>query len=281
MRFWDSSAILPLIVEETASDPAARYYAAYPELVVWWGASVECASALARLERDGTIETRDLTQALQQLQALQSAWNEVQPLDTARAAAQRLLRLHPLRAVDALQLGAALVATDHRPQAWDFVCLDTRLAAAAKRERFGKQLKPFEKFTFIIATNQSNIGSFLNMLIPPAMPASNATSALPVAPLWRPPRPAQGGNKIVKPPYPFRSLQTGQRTLRQRLRPHLQRENDRPSLLQYLRPDARPERCLPNHMYEQLNLNLLPTYPHLLRANPVYRDSERGTCATR
>lgn len=137
MRFWDSSAILPLIVEETASDPAARYYAAFPELVVWWGASVECVSALARLERDGALETRDITQALRQLQGLQSAWNEVQPLDTVRAAAQRLLRLHTLRAADALQLGAALVVADHRPQSWEFVCLDTRLAAAAEREGFG------------------------------------------------------------------------------------------------------------------------------------------------
>ena len=124
-------------MEECTSDYATRHYEANPELVVWWGASVECASALARLERDGTIETRDLTQALQQLQALQSAWNEVQPLDTVRAAAQRLLRLHTLRAADALQLGAALVVADHRPQSWEFVCLDTRLAAVAEREGFG------------------------------------------------------------------------------------------------------------------------------------------------
>ena len=73
MRFWDSSAILPLIVEERTSDYATRYYEANPELVVWWGAGVECASALARLECDGALETRDLTQALQQLQVLQSA----------------------------------------------------------------------------------------------------------------------------------------------------------------------------------------------------------------
>ncbi len=79
MKFWDSSAILPLIVEERTSDQASRYYDAFPALVVWWGASVECSSALARLERDGAIDTRDLTRALQQLQTLQSEWNEVQP----------------------------------------------------------------------------------------------------------------------------------------------------------------------------------------------------------
>ena len=104
-------------MEARASEYATRYYEANPEPIVWWGASMECASVRASLERDGTLETRDLTQALQQLQALQMAWNEVQPLDTVRPAAQRLLRLHTLRAADALQLGAALVAADHKPQA--------------------------------------------------------------------------------------------------------------------------------------------------------------------
>jgi uncharacterized protein len=136
MKFWDSSAILPLIVEERTSDQASRYYDAFPGLVVWWGTSVECCSALARLERDGAIETHDLTRALRQLQTLQNEWNEVQPLDTVRTAAQRLLRLHALRAADALQLGAALVAADHKPQTWEFVCLDARLATAAEREGF-------------------------------------------------------------------------------------------------------------------------------------------------
>ena len=114
MRFWSSPAILALIAEAHTSDHARRYYEANPELVMWWGAGVECTSALSRLECDGALKTRDLTQALQQLQARKSAWNEVQPLDTVRVAAQRLLRLHPLCAADASQLGAALVAAIDR-----------------------------------------------------------------------------------------------------------------------------------------------------------------------
>lgn len=136
MRFWDSSAILPLLVEERTSARAAAYYEAHSDMVAWWGSPVECASALARLEREGAMETRMVTQALVQLQALQEAWNEVQPVDIVRATAQRLLRVHPLRAADALQLSAALVAAEHRPQSWEFVCLDSRLSAAAEREGF-------------------------------------------------------------------------------------------------------------------------------------------------
>jgi predicted nucleic acid-binding protein len=43
---------------------------------------------------------------------------------------------HPLRAADALQLGAALFAADGDPQSLELVTLDRRLADAARREGF-------------------------------------------------------------------------------------------------------------------------------------------------
>lgn len=136
MRFWDSSAILPLLVEETNTPSALSFYTNNPEIVAWWGTSVECASALARLEREARLDSAGVTQALSQLATLQAAWHEVQPLDSGRQVAQRLLRLHPLRVADSLQLAAALLACEHRPQGWQFVCLDARLSLAAEREGF-------------------------------------------------------------------------------------------------------------------------------------------------
>ncbi len=136
MNFWDSSAILPLLVEEASTPSALAYYADNPGIVAWWGTPVECASALARLEREARLDSAGVTQALGQLNTLQAAWNEVQPLDGVRQIAQRLLRVHPLRAVDSLQLAAALLACEHRPQSWQFVCLDARLGLAAEREGF-------------------------------------------------------------------------------------------------------------------------------------------------
>ena len=136
MNFWDSSAILPLLVEEASTPSALTYYADNPGIVAWWGTPVECASALARLEREARLDSAGVTQALGQLNTLQAAWNEVQPLDGVRQIAQRLLRVHPLRAADSLQLAAALLACEHRPQSWQFVCLDARLGLAAEREGF-------------------------------------------------------------------------------------------------------------------------------------------------
>ena len=55
MRFWDSSALVPLCVDEPATDAALALLAEDPEVAVWWATPVECASALARLERDGAF----------------------------------------------------------------------------------------------------------------------------------------------------------------------------------------------------------------------------------
>jgi predicted nucleic acid-binding protein len=67
---------------------------------------------------------------------LEAAWNEVADLDAVRARARRLLEAHPLRAADALHLGAALLSAEERPQGLGFVTFDLRLAEAAEREGF-------------------------------------------------------------------------------------------------------------------------------------------------
>jgi uncharacterized protein len=136
MRFWDSSAIVPLLVEETSSDGARAAYAADPDVVVWWGTEVECASALARVEREGRITPAAVGEALRRMERLAAAWREVQPVAPVRRTALRLLRVHALRAPDALQLGAALVAAESHPRTLPFVTLDDRLALAADREGF-------------------------------------------------------------------------------------------------------------------------------------------------
>jgi hypothetical protein len=41
-----------------------------------------------------------------------------------------------MRAADALQLAAALIVVDDRPTGHEFVCCDTRLAAAAGRKGY-------------------------------------------------------------------------------------------------------------------------------------------------
>ena len=61
-------------------------------------------------------------------------WAEVQPSDQLRAVATRLLRVHVLRAADALQLAAALTAAERQPASLEIVTFDERLALVAERE---------------------------------------------------------------------------------------------------------------------------------------------------
>ena len=136
MTFWDSSALVPLLAAEPRTPAVQAHYVRDSEVVVWWGSPVECASAIARLERDGALGPADTSESFSRLDALAPSWMEVEPTDEVREAARRFLRVHPLRAADALQLAAAFVAAERRPSSLAFVTLDERLRAAAAKEGF-------------------------------------------------------------------------------------------------------------------------------------------------
>lgn len=134
MRYWDSSAVVPLLTRQPATRAAEALLQSDATLLVWWGTPVECTSALARLERDQLLESEDVTRALVRLRALANLWHEVIPHQRIRATAERLLRVHPLHAADSLQLAAALEVAGTGPSKLDFVCFDRRLGSAAARE---------------------------------------------------------------------------------------------------------------------------------------------------
>jgi predicted nucleic acid-binding protein len=136
LRFWDASAVVPLLIDETRSEALRAESAEQPELVVWWGTVVECASAIGRRERTGALEPSEARDALETLDALTREWREVPPSEAVRIDARRLVRVHDLRAGDALQLAAARVAADGEPGALPFATVDERLALAASREGF-------------------------------------------------------------------------------------------------------------------------------------------------
>jgi predicted nucleic acid-binding protein len=105
-----------------------------PVMVVWWGTPVELVSAISRRERDGSLTLAAATSAIERVRALERAWHQVVPTDSLRGRTQRLLRVHPLRAADSLQLAAALSVAGNDPASVSFVSLDQRLADAARRE---------------------------------------------------------------------------------------------------------------------------------------------------
>jgi uncharacterized protein len=135
VRFWDSSAVVPLLVREARSPAVAALAAEDPDMIVAWGTPLECASALARLRREGGIDVAMESAVLGTLRDLAEEWAEVLPSEQVRHTAMRLVRTHPLRAADALQLAGAL-AWAERPRGEVFITFDERLAVAAALEGF-------------------------------------------------------------------------------------------------------------------------------------------------
>jgi predicted nucleic acid-binding protein len=133
VRFWDASALVLLCLEQPLSRRARRLLAEDRTVVAWWGSPIECWSAFARLRREGALGSEQEEAARQMLQTLQDSWVEISPGEEVRRHAGRLLRVHPLRSPDALQLAAALVWAGSPPSG-DMVVFDQRLAAAARLE---------------------------------------------------------------------------------------------------------------------------------------------------
>lgn len=136
MKFWDSSALVPLLVEEEETIPLRDLYLGEPGMITWWGTPVECVSAVSRREREGLLSLEATHQALRRLDALAPHWHRIEPVDAILETSRRFLRVHPLRAADSLQLAAAFLASEGRPSTLEFVCLDDRLGLAAQREGF-------------------------------------------------------------------------------------------------------------------------------------------------
>lgn len=136
MRFWDSSAVVPLLVRQKASALVDRWIAEDPDLVIWTLTPVEVGSALRRLVREGALPERLALQAEERGDEVTAASHVVIDVEGAKDQARRLLRLHALRAADALQLGAALLWARGSPAGKILHTFDERLATAAAREGF-------------------------------------------------------------------------------------------------------------------------------------------------
>lgn len=134
MRYWDASALVPLVAAEPGTEDARAWLREDPGIVTWAWTRVEIASAVERRSREGHLTRAERRHTLERFRALADAWDEVTDVLAVRSRALGLLARHPLRAADAAQLGAALVVGDELGSPLPFVCLDERLAIAAERE---------------------------------------------------------------------------------------------------------------------------------------------------
>ncbi|HEV7570510.1 MAG TPA: hypothetical protein VGQ21_03335 [Thermoanaerobaculia bacterium] len=105
-----------------------------PEITVWICTSVEITSALVRRAPPG--DPVALRNAETLIASLASIWIAVDESVAAVDRAKHLAKTYRLRAMDALQLAAALIACEYDPAGLPFVTLDNALASAARAEGF-------------------------------------------------------------------------------------------------------------------------------------------------
>jgi predicted nucleic acid-binding protein len=128
--------LVPLIVAQTGSPDADRWLSDDPAVVLWTLSAVELASAIRRLVREGLLGEQEANAAETRADELIESSHTIVNVEAVKAQARRLLRLHSLRAADAMQLGAALEWAGGRPAGRFFMTLDSQLARAAAREGF-------------------------------------------------------------------------------------------------------------------------------------------------
>ncbi len=136
MRFWDTSSLIPLTVQESTSALTDQILREDVGIVVWWATEAECVGALAKKFRDERFTDEQVDESLERLAVLIDNWAEIQPTNETRVRAERLLFAHDIKTADAMQLAAALLWCGDDPRTAEFVCQDRSLRTAARREGF-------------------------------------------------------------------------------------------------------------------------------------------------
>lgn len=137
--YWDSSALIPLCVQQAQSQKARLLYDSY-NVVTWWASEVEIISGLTRLKRMRQISDEGFFIGRQLAQEIIETWSATQSPPAVAANACSLLEQFPLSAADALQLAVALASCEHRPRGYVFITADLRLADAARDTGFSVEL---------------------------------------------------------------------------------------------------------------------------------------------
>ena len=136
VRFWDTSSLVALVLEEKQTARIREISREDQERAVWILSEVEAASAFWRRSRANELTDEARQAAQRSIDVVLANAVVVSDVPAVVQHARRILATHTLRAADAMQLAAALVACDDDPSRLPLVTLDDRLAEAAVREGF-------------------------------------------------------------------------------------------------------------------------------------------------
>jgi predicted nucleic acid-binding protein len=136
MRFWDSSALIPLLIREKSSDAMRTILTSDRHIAASVITPIEIESALWRRRHHGDFDAEQHSTAGETFAELTRSWSEIGDINVVRGIALDLLSRHVLRAADAIQLATAVVAAGSNRVPLAFITLDLDLAIAARAEGF-------------------------------------------------------------------------------------------------------------------------------------------------
>jgi PIN domain. len=136
MRFWDSSALIPLLVREKASEAMRAILVSDRHIAASVITPIEIESALWRRRHHSELDAEQHSASEETFAELTRGWSEIGDIMIVRGIALDLLSRHVLRAADAIQLATAIVASGSNRVPLAFVTLDHDLAEAARAEGF-------------------------------------------------------------------------------------------------------------------------------------------------
>lgn len=136
MSFWDTSAIVPLFINEDRSQLARRLWRQFSQRNVWRESSVEVASTIARLAREGVLNEPLRTKTEERFSWIEKEWTIIDPTEKLIGLARMFPSLYGLKSLDSLQLASALIWCKENPKNKDFVCGDGKLLKAAEAAGF-------------------------------------------------------------------------------------------------------------------------------------------------
>lgn len=113
IAYFDTSAIVPLVIEEVGTETAGTMWDEAERVVSIRLARVEARAALAQAVRLGRINTRQHTVAKGRLDAVLAQLDLVDIDDDLVGIAAELAEQQALRAYDAVHLAAAQRVSDH------------------------------------------------------------------------------------------------------------------------------------------------------------------------
>jgi predicted nucleic acid-binding protein len=142
--YFDSSAVVKLVVEETGSDLAADLWDGCDAALSSRLAYPEVHAALAAAGRNHDLEDEDLTAAEEAWEEYWNATRRVELTAEVERQAGHLARVHALRGADAVHLASALAIGD--PELI-LATWDQRLHAGARAADL--RLAPFELETYL------------------------------------------------------------------------------------------------------------------------------------